>query len=165
MPGQEPLIPEILDKIREAKTDNEKISLLQQNGSFALKTILQVAFSPFVNFDFPDTNPPYIPDDSPAGMSPTNLHREVKKFVYFVNGHSDFVESQLNRERIFIQLLEGLHATESELVLSAKAKHIDGLTHEIAWKAFPNVLPEPMSLPIVVFKVLPEPMSLPLVVF
>ena len=144
MPGQEPLIPEILDTIKKARTDDEKIFLLQQNGSFALKTILQVAFSPFVNFDFPDTDPPYTPDDAPAGMSPTNLHREVKKFVYFVNGHPDFIENQVKRERVFIELLEGLHATESELVLSAKAKRIDGLTHEIAWKAFPNVLPEPV---------------------
>jgi hypothetical protein len=40
-------------------------------------------------------------------------------------------------------MLEGLHASEAELVLDVKAKKIKGLTHEVAHRAFPGVIPEP----------------------
>ena len=143
MPGQTPLVSEIFEQIGKAKSDDEKVFLLQQNGNFTVKTLLQCAFSPNINFDLPRTNPPYTVDDSPEGLSVTTLHREVRKFVYFVPRSGKYVENNIKREQIFIEMLEGLHSTEAELVLDVKAKKIKGLTHEVAYRAFPSVIPKP----------------------
>jgi hypothetical protein len=91
----------------------------------------------------PETNPPYTEDDSPAGLSVTTLYREVRKFVYFVPGHQSHVQNKNKREQIFIEMLEGLHASEAKLVLNVKAKQIPGISHEVAHRAFPSIVSEP----------------------
>ena len=106
---------------------------------------MQCAFSPNLNFDLPDTDPPYSEDDSPEGLSVTNLHREVKKFVYFVPGQPQYVQNHIKRERIFIEMLEGLHDSEAKLVLEVKKKRIPGISQEVAHRAFPNLVPEPQK--------------------
>jgi len=143
MPGNTPLVSELFAKISKAETDDYKVFLLQNDDSFTVKTLLQCAFSPNINFDLPETNPPYNEDDSPEGLSVTSLHREVKKFVYFVPGHQSYVQNKIKREQIFIEMLEGLHDSEAKLVLDVKAKQIPGISHEVAHRAFPNVVAEP----------------------
>ena len=143
MPGQTPLVSEIFEQIGKAKSDDEKVFLLQQNGNFTVKTLLQCAFSPNINFDLPRTNPPYTVDDSPEGLSVTTLHREVRKFVYFVPWSKSYVKSKIKREQIFIQMLEGLHSSDAKLVLDVNEKNLKGLTQDVAHRAFPSVVPEP----------------------
>jgi hypothetical protein len=143
MPGNTPLVSELFESIAKAETDDYKVFLLQNDDSFTVKTILQCAFSPNINFDLPETNPPYREDDSPEGLSVTSLHREVKKFVYFVPWHQSYVQSKTKREQIFIEMLEGLHDSEAKLVLNVKAKQIPGISHEVAHRAFPSVVAEP----------------------
>jgi len=143
MPGQTPLVSELFEKIRKAKSDDYKVFLLQNDDSFTVKTLLQCTFSPNINFDLPETNPPYTEDDSPEGLSVTNLHREVRKFVYFVPSHQSYVQNKIKREQIFIEMLEGLHDSEAKLVLNVKAKNIPGVSHEVAHRAFPNVVAAP----------------------
>ena len=41
-------------------------------------------------------------------------------------------------------MLEGLHDSEAKLVLSVKAKKMPGISHEVAHRAFPNVVPAPI---------------------
>jgi len=143
MPGNTPLVSELFESIAKAETDDYKVFLLQNDNSFTVKTLLQCAFSPNINFDLPETNPPYTEDDSPEGLSVTSLHREVKKFVYFVPGHQSYVQNKIKREQIFIEMLEGLHDSEAKLVLNVKAKKIPGLSHEVAHRAFPSVVAAP----------------------
>jgi len=143
MPGNTPLVSELFDDIAKAESDDYKVFLLQNDDSFTVKTLLQCAFSENINFDLPETNPPYREDDSPEGLSVTTLHREVRKFVYFVPGHQSYVQSKIKREQIFIEMLEGLHDSEAKLVLSVKAKKIPGISHEVAHRAFPSVVAEP----------------------
>ena len=143
MPGNTPLVSELFESIAKAETDDYKVFLLQNDNSFTVKTLLQCAFSPNINFDLPETNPPYTEDDSPEGLSVTSLHREVKKFVYFVPGHQSYVQNKIKREQIFIEMLEGLHDSEAKLVLNVKAKNIPGVSHEVAHRAFPNVVAAP----------------------
>jgi len=143
MPGNTPLVSELFESIAKAETDDYKVFLLQNDDSFTVKTLLQCAFSPNINFDLPETNPPYTEDDSPEGLSVTSLHREVKKFVYFVPGHQSYVQNKIKREQIFIEMLEGLHDSEAKLVLNVKAKNIPGVSHEVAHRAFPNVVAAP----------------------
>ena len=143
MPGNTPLVSELFESITKAETDDYKVFLLQNDDSFTVKTLLQCAFSPNINFDLPESDPPYNEDDSPEGLSVTSLHREVKKFVYFVPGHQSYVQNKIKRERIFIEMLEGLHDSEAKLVLNVKAKKIPGLSHEVAHRAFPTVVAAP----------------------
>ena len=153
MPGNTPLVSELFEKVRKAETDDEKVFLLQQNDNFTVKTLLQCTFSTNINFDLPETDPPYTEDDSPEGLSLTSLHREVKKFVYFVPWHQSYVKNPIKREQIFIEMLEGLHDSEAKLVLNVKAKQISGISHDVAHRAFPSVVSEPP--PVVVIEEAP----------
>ena len=52
--------------------------------------------------------------------------------------------SKTRREQLFIQLLEGLHVSEAEILLSMVKKKLNykGLTAKLSNKAFPNLIPE-----------------------
>jgi len=86
MPGNTPLVSELFESIAKAETDDYKVFLLQNDNSFTVKTLLQCAFSPNINFDLPETNPPYTEDDSPEGLSVTSLHREVRSLFILFQG-------------------------------------------------------------------------------
>ena len=49
----------------------------------------------------------------------------------------------LRREQLFIQLLEGLHPSEAEILLSIIKKRLEykGLTSKLVNQAFPNLIP------------------------
>jgi hypothetical protein len=53
--------------------------------------------------------------------------------------------SKIKKEQLFVQMLEGIHWTESEVICLAKDKALETryktLTEDLVREAFPNILP------------------------
>jgi hypothetical protein len=136
------LISEILQKVSNAKTKQEKIKLLQENNSPALRSILIANFDESVISELPEGDVPYTPNDVPAETDHTTLHQEYRKLFYFFKGGSPSLNKS-KRETMFIQLLEGLHAKEAELVVLVKDKKLGKrwkITQQCVAEAFPQIV-------------------------
>ena len=118
-----PLLSEILTKIHGAKTKAQKVKILRENNTLAMRQILIWAFDPNVESALPDGAPPYIENDAPAGTEHTRLDQEADKLYRFVKGGQDSLQS-MKRETLFVQMLEGLHADEAKLLINIKDKKL-----------------------------------------
>ena len=118
-----PLLSEILTKIHGAKTKAQKVKILKENNTLAMRQILIWAFDPNVESALPDGAPPYIENDAPAGTEHTRLDQEADKLYRFVKGGQDSLQS-MKRETLFVQMLEGLHADEAKLLINIKDKKL-----------------------------------------
>ena len=71
----------------------------------------------------------------------TTIRREFKHFYHFIKGGNDNI-SKIRRESMFINLLEGLHPLESEIICLVKDKKLSDkykITKEIVSEAFPQI--------------------------
>ncbi len=148
------LFSEILDKVHKAKTKDKKIAILRENNTDSLRMLLKAAFDPTKTWVFPKGNVPYTPNDAPAGTEHTVLAQEAKKLWRFIEG-ADKVTKQHQKENMFFQMLEGLHASEAQLVIDAKDKKLHqvykGLSAAVVKEAFgwndDFMLPDPDTYP------------------
>jgi len=135
------LISEVLQKVSNAKTKAQKIKLLQEFNTPALRTILIVNYDESVIPLLPDGNVPYRPNDAPAGTEHTVLEHEYRKLYLFFKGGSSSLK-QSKREDLFIQMLEGLQETEAEVLVAAKDKVLHKkykITRACVEEAFPTI--------------------------
>lgn len=134
-----PLLSEIFTKINNAKDKPKKIAVLKQYESEPLKMILKGAFDPSIEWELPEGIPPYIANESPAGTEHTYLEDQAKRLWHFVKG-ADPATNKLKKETMFIQVLEGLHSSEAEVLLDVKNKSLNktykGLTGDMVREAF-----------------------------
>mgnify|MGYP006094828091 CR=1 FL=1 len=134
-----PLFSEVLDMVHKAKTKDKKVEILRKHKTDSLKMFLKAAFDPTIEWVFPDGEVPYTPNESPAGTEHTVLQQETKKLWHFIKG-ADNVTKQLQKERMFFQMLEGLHESEAKLLISAKDKKLHqiykGLSGNVVREAF-----------------------------
>ena len=134
------LMNEILQKVSNAKTKAQKIKLLQQMNSPALRAILIANFDESVISMLPDGEVPYKKNDAPEETEHTKLIQEYRKLYLFFKGGANI--SQARRETLFIQLLEGLHAKEAEVLTLIKDKKIGKrwkITRQCVEEAFPEI--------------------------
>ena len=75
---------EILEEVGKQRNRNDKVRILKQNETWALKDIIRGSMDSSVVWNLPVGQPPYTP--SPAHHHPANLIRENTKFKYFVKG-------------------------------------------------------------------------------
>ena len=136
------LISEILRKVSNAKTKSEKIKLLRDNNSVALRQLMIINFDESIVSEIPEGSVPYTPNDAPVGTDHTRLESEYRGLYRFFKGGDNTIKP-LKRETMFIQLLEGLSAEEAELLclvkdgkLSEKYKRI---TKAVITEAFPSI--------------------------
>ena len=130
---------EVLEEVGKKKTKAEKIQVLKQNESWALKDVIRGSMDSTVNWNLPGGEPPYTPSE--ANNHPTNLLRENTKFRYFVKGGQGDQVKPFKRENIFIGLIEGIHPKDAELVIAMiNKKTPKGLTRPIVQEAFPGLL-------------------------
>jgi len=134
-----PLLHEILIKVNNAKDKPKKIEVLKQNDSVPLRQILKGAFDPKIEWELPEGTPPYQVNEAPAGTEHTTLYTEAKKLWHFVKG-ADEALSKTKKEIMFIQMLEGLHKDDAELMIAVKEKELNkrykGLTDAVVKEAF-----------------------------
>ena len=113
------LISEILRKVSNAKTKKEKIDLLREFNTPALRMLLIWNYDDSVVSEIPEGDVPYTPNEAPVGTDHTRLEQEYRGFYRFVKGGDPKLKG-LKRESMFIQLLEGLSAEEAELLCLIK---------------------------------------------
>ncbi len=134
-----PLLSEILTKVNNAKMKDDKIKVLRDNDSVPLRQILKGAFDPKIEWDLPEGTPPYKVNEAPAGTEHTLLFTETKRLWHFVKG-ADASLNKMRKETLFIQILEGLHKSEADLLINVKEKKLNntykGLTANLVKEAF-----------------------------
>jgi len=136
------LISEILRKVSNAKTKAEKIKILRENNSVALRQLLIINFDESVISLLPEGDVPYTPNDAPVGTDHTRLEQEYRGLYRFFQG-GDGKLPALKRESMFVQLLEGLAAEEAELLVLVKDgqmnKSYKRITKAVISEAFPQI--------------------------
>ena len=134
------LINEVLQKVSNAKTKKEKIKLLQQFNTQALRSVLIVNFDESIISLLPEGAVPYQPNEAPDGTEQTVLEKESRILYHFFKGGSSI--NQTKRESMFIRLLEGLTAGEAEVLCLAKDKKLGKrwkITRACVEEAFPQI--------------------------
>ena len=132
------LFHEILDQVGKAKTKDKKVSILKQNNSDALRMVIKASFDPVIVWDLPEGTPPYEKNEAPEGTEHTMLIQEARKLYHFIKGANNLERNK--REQMFVQMLEGLHSGEAEVLVSAKDKKLHqkykGLSANVVKEAF-----------------------------
>ena len=134
------LISEVVKKASNAKTKAQKIKILKDNNSQALRSVLKWNFDPSIKSDLPEGEVPYNKNDAPIGTEHTVLEREYRNLWRFIKGANSL--SNMKREQLFFQLLEGLHESEAEIVCLVKDKELQSkfrITHAVVKEAFPEI--------------------------
>ena len=134
------LISEVIKKASNAKTKAEKIKILQENNSQALRSVLKWNFEPAIVSDIPEGDVPFKRNDAPIGTEHTMLEREAKNLWRFIKGANSL--ARFKREQLFIQLLEGLHESEADIICLVKDKQLHKkfrITKAVVTSAFPNI--------------------------
>ena len=130
---------EILTKVNNAKDKPKKIEVLRKYDTNELRMFLKGAFSEKLEWLLPEGKPPYTPNEAPVGTEHTWLKQEVKRMFHFLKGGNPQL-SQMKRDNMFIQMLEGLSEEEAKLLIWAKDnelnKHYKGLTANLVKEAF-----------------------------
>ena len=135
------LVSEIIQRVSNAKTRDEKIQILRHYDSPALRSVLVWNFDEAVQSAVPAGEVPYKPNDAPIGTEHSKLIHEWRKFNYFVKGINDI--AQTKRETMFIQMLEALHESEAELMCLIKDKQLHKrfkITKVVVQDAFPDIV-------------------------
>ena len=137
-----PLISKILKDAGKLKKRDERIALLRKHSHPALKAVLRINFDNDVVSLLPEGEPPYTPDDAPAGHEYLTLYRGFKRFKYFFKGPIANELKAVRRESMFIDLLESLYHEEAAMIVKAKDKKlkITGITKKLVSDTFPNLI-------------------------
>ena len=135
------LINEVLQKVSNAKTKPQKVKLLQQYNTNALRSVLIANFDESIVSLLPPGEVPYVPNDAPEGTEHTVLEKEYRKLYLFFKGGSSTLK-QSKREELFIQMLEGLSEGEAEVLVLVKDKKLGKrwkITRACVEQAFPQI--------------------------
>lgn len=159
-----PFQHEILELTCSQRTKPKKIEVLQKYQNDALLSLFIWNYDESVISLLPEGDVPYansadispknsdltssiqsqIDDkmvDAIGGNQRTSLREEVSKFHNFIKGGNDSL-SKIRRETIFIQMLEGLHPKEAEILCLVKDKKLItkyNLSFEIIKEAYPFI--------------------------
>jgi hypothetical protein len=135
------LISEVLQKVSNAKTKARKIELLQQHNTDALRMLLIWNFDDSVVSELPAGEVPFNANEAPVGTEHTVLEKEARLLYNFVQGGNNGLQ-QSRRENMFIQMLEGLHKDEANLLCLVKDKQLGKkykITKACVTEAFPQI--------------------------
>ena len=134
-----PLMSEVLTKVNNAKTKDKKIAVLKEHDSEPLRMLIKSSFDPKIKWVLPEGNVPFKPNEAPEGTEHTLLSQEVRQFYHYIEG-ADNQTPRMRKETMFIQMLEGLHKSEAEVVCYAKDKVLHqkykGLSDSVVKTAF-----------------------------
>lgn len=114
--------PQTLYEVLE--TINKDVTLLggyfkSNNPNTPLAQVFRAAFLSQMKWALPEGEPPYKPSQYTEGATPIDLQIAIRR------GRFDYFSPKMkiepkNRERIFIQLLEGVHANEAKVLIAIK---------------------------------------------
>ena len=168
---RKPFVFEVLDLVSKQKSKAKKIEVLRKYDEFHLRTIFLWNFDEVIQSVLPEGDVPYqsygdqtsysgslstkMGEDIRAmhetgsfsmGVSDqqgrTTIRREVKNFYHFVRGGNDGMNN-MRRESMFINILQGLHPLEAEIICLVKDKKLSDkykITREIVEEAYPDIV-------------------------
>jgi hypothetical protein len=132
----------IFTEVGNASKKADKIRILHENSSPAMKTILGMTYDPNVVWLLPEGTPPYtsLSEHADGGVTLQGLMRQL---YLFVEGPTDTQKNlkQTRREQIFIEMLESLPPEECKVLIGMKERKLPykGVTRKLVAEAFPNL--------------------------
>ena len=165
-----PLAFEVLDLVSRQRSKAKKIEALRKYEDMSLKVLFIWNFDESVISNLPPGEVPYHGYDAQntysgtlstklshevrtmhekgdfsLGVSDqqghTTIRREAKHFYQFIQGGNPGMNA-IRRETMFINILEGLHPLEAEIVAACKDKRLGEVykvTKEIVSEAYPDI--------------------------
>lgn len=133
-------IAELCEKLKVAKTKTDRIDILRQNDTQALRGILRMNYDASLVLALPEGAPPYKKLNVPVGFGETTLKATARGWYVFAKEGAPQL-SQSKRESLFISLLESLDPKEAEILINAKDRKLDlGLTKKVIDEVFPGLI-------------------------
>lgn len=134
---------EVLDEFRKAKNKEERINVLRNNDSYALRNVLLGTFGSSVQYSITDV-PEFKREQMPAGMSYGHMTDALSRVYLFVKDHPR-VSPNLTEQRkkeLLIQILESLEEKEADVYASMIKKNLNvpHLTQSLINETFPGLL-------------------------
>ena len=136
-----PFVHEILDAVSKQRTKAKKVEVLKEHRCDAITALLIWNFDDTVVSLLPEGEVPYEKNEVPVGTDHTSLRKEWKNLYHFVKGGNDGL-SKTRRESMFIQILEGLHPHEADILCLVKDKGLSRkykISREVVETAFPDI--------------------------
>ena len=136
-----PFMNEILELVSEQKTDAKKVAILKEYECDILKSLFIWNFDDSIISLLPEGKVPYKPNENPLGTDHSSLRREQRNLYMFVKGGNDAL-STIRRETIFIQMLEGLHPKEADIIVAVKDGDLEDMydvPFEVVEEAYPDI--------------------------
>ena len=166
-----PFVFEVLDAVSKQRTKAKKVEVLQRYGDLSLKMILKWNFDASIKSALPEGEVPYndfddqnnsvvtlsgkISDEvrrmhdtgsfslgSSDKQGHTTVRREARHFYRFVRGGDDAM-NQVRRETMFINVLQGLHPLEAEIIVLVKDGNLEDaykITRDVVEEAYPDII-------------------------
>jgi hypothetical protein len=156
---------EILDLVNKQRSNAGKVEVLKKYRNDALVSILIWNFDESIISLLPPGEVPYARVDEQSSLNDTlsgsiekgnkvmgradefirdrhtSIRNEWENFYNYLQGGNPSLSS-LRRETMFIQMLEGLHPQEAEIMVLVKDKLLSNkykLTQEIVGEAYPDI--------------------------
>ena len=136
-----PFMNEILELVDQQKTDAKKVAVLKEYECDILKSLFIWNFDDSIISLLPEGKVPYKPNENPLGTDHSSLRREQRNLYMFVKGGNDAL-STIRRETIFIQMLEGLHPKEADIIVAVKDGDLEDMydvPFEVVEEAYPDI--------------------------
>ena len=163
-----PFVFEVLELASKQRTNAKKVEVLQTYDHDSVRAIFIWNFDESVISLLPEGEVPYadagdqtvysgtlsenLKREAAGGESATgqdmdargrtSLRREYQNLYHYLKGGNDSLNS-IRREMMFINLLQGLHPKESEVLILTKDKRLTDkykITHEIVKEAYPDII-------------------------
>ena len=168
---KKPFVFEVLDLVSKQKSKAKKVEVLKKYDEFHLRTIFLWNFDTVIQSVLPEGDVPYQSYDDQntysgtlstklqedirsmyetgsfsMGVSDsqgrTTIRRECKNFYHFVRGGNDAMNN-MRRESMYINILQGLHPLEAEILVLVKDKRLSErykVTREHVEAAYPDIV-------------------------
>jgi len=132
---------EVLDKASKARAKADKIKILKENETWALKDVIRASLDKTITFNLPEGAPPYT--ECEAHNHPSDLQRRNVDFKYIVKGGAGDRMPPYKRESIFISILESVHPEDAKVVINMinkKWPYKSGISKPVIDEAFPGLI-------------------------
>jgi|TARA_Y100000015_G_C2353098_1_gene71603 hypothetical protein len=136
-----PFVHEIFELVSKQRSKAKKVEVLKEQRCDAITALLIWNFDDSVISLLPEGEVPYEKNEVPVGTDHTSLRKEWKNLYHFVKGGNDSL-SKTRRESMFIQILEGLHPTEADILCLVKDKALASrfkISREVVEQAYPDI--------------------------
>jgi len=165
-----PFVFEVFEIVSKLKTEGKKVEALQKFAHPCMKSLFIWNFDETITSALPPGDVPYAAVDEMDSFKGTlsekiadavskmdelgsrslgsqdqgrsSIRKEYQKFYNFVKGGNNALSS-LRRETMFINVLQGLHPLEAEIICLVKDKKLEtkyNISKEVVSQAYPDII-------------------------